>query len=84
MSIAELKTSLHTAIESIDDEQLLTRYLQLLLKEANDHQGSFTLTPEQKVAVAEARASLDAGKGIPHNVVKEELKKKYPGIIRWE
>ena len=84
MSISELKTTLYSAIESIDDEQLLARYLQLLLKEVNGQNGTFTLTPEQKVAVAEARASLDAGKGISHDVVKERLKKKYPGIIKWE
>jgi hypothetical protein len=39
------------------------------------------LTPEQEKVIDEAEAELDAGKGIPHEVVKERLKKMYPGII---
>lgn len=83
MSIAELKTSLHTAIESIDDEQLLTRYLQLLMKEVNAQQ-DFDLTLEQQAAIDEAEAEIDAGLGIPHAKVKERLKLKYPGIVKWK
>lgn len=84
MSLAELKASLYSVIDSVDDEKALTRYLQILVEEVNQQGGTFTLTPEQKIAVAKARASLDAGKGVPHEVVKERFKKKYPGIIKWE
>ena len=84
MSITELKTTLYSAIESIDDEQLLARYLQMLLKEVDGHSGTFTLTLEQEAAIDEAEAELDAGKGIPHDEVKERFKKKYPTIVKWE
>ena len=84
MSLAELKTSLHSAIESIDDEKLLAKYLQLLLKDVNDGNVASTLTPEQQAAIDEAEEELDAGKGIPHDVVKERLKKKYPNIVKWD
>ncbi len=84
MSISELKSTLYSAIESIDDEQLLARYLQMLLKEVDSQSGTYTLTPEQEAAIEEAELELDAGKGIPHDVVKERLKKKYPNIVKWE
>jgi len=84
MSIAELKTTLHSAIESIDDEQLLARYLQMLLKEVNVTEGVDTITPEQQAAIDEAEVELDAGKGILHADVKERFKQKYPNIVKWE
>lgn len=54
------------------------------MTESEKPESTFTLTPEQEAAINEAEASLDAGKGIPHEVVKERLKKKYPGIVKWE
>lgn len=48
----------------------------------DEQESTFELTPEQKAAIEEAEASLDAGLGIPHEVVKERLKKKYPGLFK--
>lgn len=83
MSITELKTNLHATIESIDDEQLLAGYLRLLLKEINA-QEDYTLTPEEEAAINEAEVELEAGKGMPNDVVKEKFRKKYPHIVKWE
>jgi hypothetical protein len=82
MSITEIKASLHSVIDNIDDEEALLRYLRLLMKEVEPKGISFTLTAEQRKSVDEAIADLDAGKGTPHEVVKNRLKNKYPGIIK--
>lgn len=54
------------------------------MTEMDEQESTFKLTPEQLAAIEEAKASLEAGLGIPHEEVKERLKKKYPGLINWE
>lgn len=41
-----------------------------------------TLTNEQKVAIDEAIAELEAGKGIPHEEVMKRRKEKYPNLFK--
>lgn len=50
----------------------------------DEQESTIKLTPEQLAAIEEAEASLDEGLGIPHEEVKERLKKKYPGLIKWD
>jgi hypothetical protein len=79
MNAAELKLWLFRKIDSLDRNKLeeiygiLTNYLngQKALSDWTD------LTDEQKQGIYDAIEELESGKGIPHEQVVSEIRKKY-------
>ncbi|MGQ0827475.1 MAG: hypothetical protein ACT4ON_03665 [Bacteroidota bacterium] len=78
MSTAELKSTLHKFIDSINDNQTLQTIYTLLSKRGAIEADFWDeLSDEQKAEVEESIAELNRGEGIPHEKVMKEFKAKY-------
>jgi len=75
MDTAE-KYKIAEKILQIDDDLLLNE-IEALVGLSNKDFG-LTLPPVISAAIDKAKAQLDAGEGIPHNKVMEEIKARFP------
>ncbi|MBU4538361.1 MAG: hypothetical protein L6264_11405 [Weeksellaceae bacterium] len=73
MSTAELKIDLINQIVGITDKVRLKELLQLLRFQSDE--SVYTTTPEEKLAVAEAREEIEKGKVLSNEDVQNEIKK---------
>lgn len=76
MNNSELKYALFKAIDNIDNNELL-KDVYALIQEKTGADYWNSLTDEQKQEIDKAIASLDSGKGVPHEVVMAKFKGKY-------
>lgn len=79
MTVADLKLKIFRQIDSLEKSRLEEFYGILLnfindRKDINDWE---KLTKEQKTAIENAIEEIDAGRGIPHEQVMENIQNKY-------
>jgi predicted transcriptional regulator len=77
MSTTELKSTLHTLIDSINDSKTLNAIYTLLSNKTKSVDFWDELSDEQKTEIEESIAEADRGELIPHEQVMKEIKAKY-------
>ncbi len=79
MNDSEIKIKLFQQIDSLDKEQLieLSGLIKNFINQKDDSENWDKLTPQQKNGLEYGISELEAKKGIEHNLVMEELRKKY-------
>jgi len=82
MSTAELKSNIHTLVENTSDGNVLSIIYTILSGLKKQKKSSITLTASEKKAADEALNSVKKGNIYPHAKVMEDMKKKYPSIIK--
>lgn len=78
MSTAELKSSLHKLIDTIQDNRTLSVIYSLISNSFSKKAAQ--LSPAEKKAADEAISSIKAGRIHQHDDVMKEMKKKYPNL----
>ncbi len=73
MTLEARKLQLIQKLTIVTDETTLTN-LEAILSEEND---DWALSPQQAEFLKESIAELDAGKGIPHKKVMQEMDEKF-------
>jgi len=79
MTVSDLKLKIFRQIDSLEKNRLEELYGVLTNfinghKDMNDWE---KLTEEQKQGIIDAIGEIDSGKGIPHEEVMENIRKKY-------
>jgi len=82
MSTAELKTDIHTLIDNTNDNNVLKIIYKILSGKKGDKTTTVKLSSSEKKAVDKAIESVEKGIKFPHTKVMEEIKKKYPSLIK--
>ena len=78
MSTAEIKSSLHSLIDTMNDSKTLKAIYMLLSKSAKQKvDGWDTLTKRQQKEIEDAINSIENGEGVPHEKVMAKYKGKY-------
>ncbi len=79
MNPTEIKIDLFKKLEALKGNQLKEAYGILLnfINSKDDSEEWEKLNKEQKKAIEYGINELDSGKGISHNMVMENMKKKY-------
>lgn len=80
MTIAELKLKIFREIDSMEKNRL-EEFYGLLLNYINgrkDISDWDKLTTEQRQGILDAIDEIEAGQGIPHKKVMENIRKKFP------
>ena len=79
MNTSEIKIKLFQQIDSLENNRLIELYgvVNNFLNHNDDSEKWDNLTPPQKEGIEYGISELSDNKGIEHNVVMEELKKKY-------
>jgi predicted transcriptional regulator len=83
MSAADLKATLNTIIAKTDDENLLNKIYQSILKVINSEKNtSVKLSTAEKKAVDEALDAIKNGEVFPHEKTMAEMKKKHASLYK--
>lgn len=82
MSTAELKTDIHTLIDNTNDNNLLKIIYKILSGGKGNKTITVKLSSSEKKAVDAAIKSVEKGTKFPHSKVMEEMKKKYPSLVK--
>lgn len=79
MTVSDLKLKLFRQIDSLEKDQLEEFYevLDNFINEKRELDDWEQLTDEQKQGVLDAIEESDSGKGIPHEKVMENMRKKF-------
>ena len=77
MSTTELKSSLHTLIDTINDSKTLNAIFTLLSNKSKSVDFWDELSAEQKAEIDASIAEADRGELIPHEQVMKEIRAKY-------
>ena len=79
MNTSEIKIKLFQQIDSLENNRLIELYgvVNNFLNRNDDSEKWDNLTPPQKEGIEYGISELNDNKGIEHNVVMEEFKKKY-------
>jgi hypothetical protein len=78
MNTSEIKKRLIKPISEVNDEELLKGIYHIVenkLKEELQEEIMHSFNPEEVMRIKKAMKELDEGKGIPHRVVMDRLKK---------
>jgi hypothetical protein len=79
MTVSDLKLKIFRQIDSLDKNRLEELYgvLTNFINGHNDLNDWDKLTEVQQQGIVDAIVELDSGKGIPHEIVMEDIRKKY-------
>lgn len=79
MNDSEIKIRLFQQIDSLEKDRLIELYgvVKNFLNQKDDSEEWNNLSPVQKKGIEYGISELETSKGIEHNVVMEELRKKY-------
>jgi len=79
MTISDLKLKIFRQIDSLEKNRLEELYgiLTNFMNGQNDINDWGQLTKEQQQGIIDAIDEIDSGKGIPHENVMEDIRKKY-------
>jgi hypothetical protein len=79
MNNSEIKIRLFQQIDSLENDRLIELYgvVKNFMNQKDDSENWDSLTLTQKEGIEYGISELDASKGVEHNVVMEELRKKY-------
>ena len=79
MTISDLKLKIFRQVDSLEKNRLEELYGVLLnyINGKKDIDDWEKLTEEQKQGIIDAIEEIDSGKGIPHQKVMAEIRKKY-------
>ena len=82
MNESNIKVELIHQIDSLDDERIIELYgvIQNFIHGGDDEENWDNLSAAQKKGLEYGVNELERGEGIEHQMVMEELKKKY-GIV---
>ncbi len=82
MTISDLKLKIFREIDNLEKDRLEELYGILLnyINEKNDIGDWAKLTQEQKKGIDEAIDEIDQGKGIPHDTIMSNIRKKYSDV----
>lgn len=82
MSTAELKTDIHTLVDNTNDNNVLKIIYKILSGGKENKTTTVKLSSSEKKAVDAAIKSVEKGIKFPHSKVMEEMKKKYPSLVK--
>ena len=79
MNTSEIKIKLFQQIDSLENNRLIELYgvVNNFLNHNDDSEKWDNLTPSQKEGIEYGISELNDNKGIEHNMVMKELRKKY-------
>ncbi|HZK93508.1 MAG TPA: hypothetical protein VFC67_04810 [Prolixibacteraceae bacterium] len=79
MTVSDLKLKIFRQIDSLEKNRLEELYgiLTNFMNGQNDINDWGQLTKEQQQGMLDAIDEIDSGKGIPHEKVMEDIRKKY-------
>ena len=79
MTVSDLKLKIFRQIDSLEKNRLEELYgvLTNFMNEQKDMKEWDKLTEVQQQGIVDAIVEIDSGKGIPHEIVMEEIRKKY-------
>lgn len=79
MTVSDLKLKIFRQIDSLEKNRLEELYgiLTNFMNGQNDINDWGQLTKEQQQGIIDAIDEIDSGKGIPHEKVMEDIRKKY-------
>ena len=79
MNFTEIKIRLFQQIDSLENDRLLELYgiVKNSINQNDDSENWDKLTPIQKEGIEYGISELEDNKGVEHNSVMEELRKKY-------
>jgi len=79
MTVSDLKLKIFRQIDSLEKNRLEELYgiLTNFMNGQNDINDWGQLTKEQQQGILDAIDEIDSGKGIPHEKVMEDIRKKY-------
>lgn len=79
MTVSDLKLKIFRQIDSLDKNRLEELYgvLTNFINGHKDNSDWDKLTEEQKKGIIDAIGEIDSGRGIPHEEVMENIRKKY-------
>jgi len=79
MNVSEIKVKLFQQIDSLDNNKIEELYgiVENFMNGQVDMEEWDKLTFAQKQGIENGISELDADKGVPHNIVMDELRKKY-------
>jgi len=82
MSTAELKSSIHTLVDGINDNAALKIIYTILSKFKGQKNVRIILSAAEKKAVDQALHSVKKGNVHSHEKVIADMKKRYPSLIK--
>jgi len=82
MSAAELKSLIHILVDNTYDNGVLTIIHKILSGSKRSKGMTIKLSASEKKAVDVALKSVKKGITFSHNEVMEEMKRKYPSLIK--
>lgn len=79
MNSSEIKIRLFQQIDSLETDRLIELYgvVKNFINQKDDSENWDSLTLVQKEGIEYGISELNASKGVEHNLVMEELRKKY-------
>lgn len=79
MTVSDLKLKIFRQIDSLEKDRLKELYGVLVnfINEKKDMDDWAKLTEEQRQGITDAIDKIDTGKGIPHEKVMANIRKKY-------
>ncbi|HLN72442.1 MAG TPA: hypothetical protein VK205_04055 [Prolixibacteraceae bacterium] len=82
MNVSDLKLEIFRQIDSLDKDRLEEIYGVLVnfLHSKNDFEDWEKLTKEQQQGITNAIEEIDKGKGIAHQTVMDNIRKKYTNV----
>jgi len=83
MTVSDLKLKIFRQIDYLKEDQLEEFYgvLDNFIHENSDLDVWENVTEEQKKGILDAIKESDSGKGIPHEKVMENMRKKYKKLL---
>ncbi len=82
MTVSDLKLKIFRQIDSLEKNRLEELYgvLSNFINDQNRGNDTGKLTDEQWQGILDAIDEIDSGKGIPHDEVMVEIRKKYSNV----
>jgi hypothetical protein len=82
MKATELKSDIHSLVDSTNDSTILNLIYSILSKFKRATRNTVILTDMEKKAIDKALKSVKSGNVIDHEKVMAEMKKKYPSLVK--